>query len=147
MSDRRLATEADLIRHLEAPRVVPIRQIGPESLPNTDLWMFANRTKPEYTGPLTMAYIQAVVADVTKIPINDIRSPRRAAELVRARHIFYYAARNLTSRSFPEIGRITGGRDHSTVIHGIQKVDARRDFFEPHLSIVLQRCSIKKEAA
>jgi chromosomal replication initiator protein len=54
---------------------------------------------------------------------NDLLSPRRARNVVVPRQIGMYLAKKLTSRSLPEIGRRFGGRDHSTVLHAVRKID------------------------
>ena len=58
-----------------------------------------------------------------KIPRNEILSSRRSREVVRPRQIAMYLAKFLTSRSLPEIGRRFGGRDHTTVLHSVKKVE------------------------
>jgi chromosomal replication initiator protein len=54
---------------------------------------------------------------------NDLLSARRTRSIVRPRQIGMYLSKHLTERSLPEIGRQFGGRDHTTVIHAIRKVD------------------------
>ena len=51
-----------------------------------------------------------------------MHSARRSRIITRPRQIAMYLAKNLTTRSLPEIGRKFGGRDHTTVIHAIRKV-------------------------
>ncbi len=58
-----------------------------------------------------------------KVPRNDLLSSRRSREVVRPRQIAMYLAKSLTSRSLPEIGRRFGGRDHTTVLHSVRKVE------------------------
>jgi chromosomal replication initiator protein len=53
----------------------------------------------------------------------DILSQRRTADVVRPRQVAMYLAKTLTLRSFPEIGRRMGGRDHTTVLHGVRKIE------------------------
>jgi chromosomal replication initiator protein len=53
----------------------------------------------------------------------DLLSPRRARSIVRPRQIGMYLAKKLTSRSLPEIGKRFGGRDHSTVLHAVRKIE------------------------
>ena len=53
----------------------------------------------------------------------DILSPRRARSIVRPRQVGMYLAKKLTPRSLPEIGRRFGGRDHSTVLHAVRKIE------------------------
>ncbi len=54
---------------------------------------------------------------------TDLLSPRRARSIVIPRQVGMYLAKKMTSRSLPEIGRRFGGRDHSTVLHAVRKID------------------------
>jgi chromosomal replication initiator protein len=53
----------------------------------------------------------------------DILSPRRARAVARPRQAAMYLAKVLTEYSLPEIGRKFGGRDHTTIIHGVRKIE------------------------
>jgi chromosomal replication initiator protein len=68
--------------------------------------------------------IQRVVARQYNISRADLLCPRRTANVVRPRQLAMYLAKILTLRSFPEIGRHFGGRDHTTVLHAVRKIDA-----------------------
>jgi chromosomal replication initiator protein len=57
-----------------------------------------------------------------QMSLDDLISKRRNKEVVRARHIAIYLAREATSATLPQIGDALGGRDHSTVLHGYQKI-------------------------
>ena len=57
----------------------------------------------------------------------DLLSSRRTANVVRPRQIAMYLAKMLTPRSLPEIGRRFGGRDHTTVLHAVRKIEALVD--------------------
>lgn len=72
---------------------------------------------------LTIEAIQKQVADHFQIRLSDMSSARRARTVARPRQIAMYLAKQLTSRSLPEIGRAFGGRDHTTVIHAVRKVE------------------------
>jgi chromosomal replication initiator protein len=67
--------------------------------------------------------IQRKVAEHFGIKIADMHSSKRLRVIVRPRQIAMYLAKNMTPLSLPEIGRKFGGRDHTTVIHGVQKVE------------------------
>ena len=71
---------------------------------------------------ITIADIQRVIVDYYKISQKDLISARRAREVVRPRHVAMYLCKQLTTRSFLEIGRKFGGRDHSTVYHAVSRV-------------------------
>lgn len=66
--------------------------------------------------------IQRVVADYYQISVEDIKSKKRHASIAYPRQIAMYLTRKLTDESFPKIGIEFGGRDHSTVIHSVDKI-------------------------
>lgn len=66
--------------------------------------------------------IQSVVADFYEVRRLDILSPRRVATVVHPRQVAMYLAKELTLRSYPDIGRRFGGRDHTTVLHTYRKI-------------------------
>ena len=67
--------------------------------------------------------IQKRVAEHFNIRVSDMHSARRARSIARPRQVAMYLAKQLTSRSLPEIGRKFGGRDHTTVMHAVRKVE------------------------
>ena len=67
--------------------------------------------------------IQKLVASHFNVSRADILSSRRTAVVVKPRQIAMYLAKILTLRSLPEIGRRFGGRDHTTVLHAVRKID------------------------
>ena len=67
--------------------------------------------------------IQKVVARFYKITKDDMISARRTSNVVRPRQIAIYLAKILTLRSLPEIGRRFGGRDHTTILHAVRKIE------------------------
>ena len=71
--------------------------------------------------------IQRVVANHFDVPRNDLLSNRRTRKIVRPRQVAMYLAKQLTPRSLPEIGRRFGGRDHTTVLHAVRKVEAMKE--------------------
>ncbi|MDE2579490.1 MAG: chromosomal replication initiator protein DnaA [Hyphomicrobiales bacterium] len=67
--------------------------------------------------------IQKLVAGHYNVSRADLLSSRRTASVVRPRQIAMYLAKTLTLRSLPEIGRRFGGRDHTTVLHAVRKIE------------------------
>jgi chromosomal replication initiator protein len=67
--------------------------------------------------------ILRIVSRHYKVPRNELLSSRRSRDVVRPRQIAMYLAKSLTTRSLPEIGRRFGGRDHTTVLHSVRKVE------------------------
>ena len=64
-----------------------------------------------------------MVARVYNVSRADLLSSRRTANVVRPRQVAMYLAKILTLRSLPEIGRRFGGRDHTTVLHAVRKIE------------------------
>lgn len=76
---------------------------------------------------VTIDEIQKLVSEHFSLKPVDLISARRARAVARPRQIAMYLAKRLTTRSLPEIGRRFGGRDHSTVIHAVKRVEELRD--------------------
>jgi chromosomal replication initiator protein len=72
---------------------------------------------------VTVEEIQKRVAEHYNIRIADMSSARRARQVARPRQMAMYLSKALTSKSLPEIGRKFGGRDHTTVMHAVRKID------------------------
>jgi chromosomal replication initiator protein len=76
---------------------------------------------------ITIDEIQRKVAEHYNIKLSDMHSARRARNVARPRQIAMYLAKQLTARSLPEIGRKFGGRDHTTVMHAVRKIEELMD--------------------
>ena len=72
---------------------------------------------------ITIDEIQRKVAEHYNLKLTDMASPRRAREVARPRQVAMYLSKQLTPRSLPEIGRKFGGRDHTTVMHAVKKIE------------------------
>jgi chromosomal replication initiator protein len=72
--------------------------------------------------PITPQLILAATAETFGFSVEELRGPNRRRPLVIARQISMYVFRELTEFSYPAIGREFGGRDHSTVIHAVEKI-------------------------
>jgi len=75
---------------------------------------------------ITVDEIQKACAAHYRIDPSEMRSKRRARAVARPRQVAMYLAKKMTPRSLPEIGRIFGGRDHSTVIHAVRTIEGLR---------------------
>ena len=92
-------------------------QLAEEQL--TDI-LSANRRR------ITIDEIQRTVCQFYRVDRQEMSSKRRARAVVRPRQVAMYLAKVLTPRSYPEIGRKFGGRDHSTVIHAVRLIEELR---------------------
>ncbi len=72
---------------------------------------------------ITIDEIQRKVAEHYNIRLADMHSARRSRNVARPRQVAMFLAKQLTARSLPEIGRKFGGRDHTTVMHAVRKVE------------------------
>ncbi len=75
---------------------------------------------------VTVEEIQRKVAEFFGLKVADLHSPRRARNIARPRQIAMYLAKQLTTRSLPDIGRRFGNRDHTTVMHAVRKIEELR---------------------
>ena len=72
---------------------------------------------------ITIEEIQRKVSEYYNIRLSDILGPKRLRSFARPRQVAMYLCKQLTSRSLPEIGRRFGGRDHTTVMHGVRRIE------------------------
>jgi hypothetical protein len=82
-----------------------------------------NEIEPPGALRLGIEEIQAAVERHCKVDHVELISARRTASLVRPRQIAMFLCRNLTPNSLPVIGRKFGGRDHTTVLHAVRKIE------------------------
>ncbi|MEM8578120.1 MAG: chromosomal replication initiator protein DnaA [Pseudomonadota bacterium] len=72
---------------------------------------------------ITVEEIQRKVSEHYNIRLSDMIGPKRLRSYARPRQVAMYLCKHMTSRSLPEIGRRFGGRDHTTVIHGVRRIE------------------------
>ena len=75
---------------------------------------------------ITIEEIQRRVAEHYNIRLSDLVGPKRVRSYARPRQVAMFLCKQLTSRSLPEIGRRFGGRDHTTVMHGVKRIEELR---------------------
>ena len=75
---------------------------------------------------VTIEEIQKRVAEHYNVRVADMHSARRARAVARPRQVAMFLSKQLTTRSLPEIGRKFGGRDHTTVMHAVRKIEELR---------------------
>ena len=72
---------------------------------------------------ITIEDIQKKVAAHFNIKVSDMHSARRSVAIARPRQVAMYLSKKLTTKSLPEIGRKFGGKDHTTVMHAVKRID------------------------
>ena len=95
---------------------------GPLSMERIDQ-MLAHLVQSSEPKRVRIEDIQKIVGRHYNVSRNDLLSSRRTQVIVRPRQIAMYLAKTLTPRSLPEIGRRFGGRDHTTVLHAVRKIE------------------------
>ncbi|PIE08373.1 MAG: chromosomal replication initiator protein DnaA [Rhodobacterales bacterium] len=76
---------------------------------------------------VTVEEIQRKVAEHYNIRMSDMVGPKRQRAIARPRQVAMWLSKRLTTRSLPDIGRRFGGRDHTTVMHGVRRIDELRE--------------------
>lgn len=107
----------------DAPNIVP-RKYAIVKKPYERDWLIIEPTEDGETIRLpnyAWKRIMHEVAEKHRVTVGEIKSSNRAQHLVRARYEVFYRLRTETDMSLPAIGRRCGGRDHTTVLHGIRK--------------------------
>jgi chromosomal replication initiator protein len=101
-----------------------------------------------YQRAVTIEMVQAEVARQFGLHVNDLRGNRRTQDVAYARHIAMYLSRTLTEASLPQIGARFGGRHHTTVIHGVDKVERQlKDGHDPQLQDLVALISARLKTA
>lgn len=93
---------------------------NPITIANLNVWL-ADFLRA-YDKRVTIDEIKKKTADHFALKPSDLESPNRSRSIVRPRQIAMYLARLLTPRSYPEIGRRFGNRDHTTVMHAVDTI-------------------------
>jgi len=137
-----------------AEKVVPLQ---PKSAPKDNIivelcsptgivrrdWLLIYESKKPNT--VLVRDIIRVVADLSNLTANDIVSHRRDPKSCLARHVAMYLAKKLTVHSLPRIGKLMGGKDHTTVLHGIRRIQSMLDAGNESLSEFLSSAGAKLE--
>ena len=72
---------------------------------------------------MSITAIQKEVANYFNVKLSDLKSTKKQKSIVIPRQICMYLARHLTKMSYPEIGARLGGKDHSTIIYAVKKIE------------------------
>ena len=123
-----------LAKRIQRPVISPVENPKPAVKARLcgDQWVVHNGIKirpdwqlvEEFVGDVSQ--IKREVAAKYRVGINEIDSKRRHKRLVQARQEIFWRAKRETTASFPEIGRRVGGKDHTTVLHGVRRYEQWR---------------------
>jgi hypothetical protein len=108
-----------------APEIVPLAEPVAEIADDPDQPLILDDHRVR-AAPLYVTDIVTFTAAYFRIPMIEFMSVRRTHNLSYPRHICMWLSKELTPRSLPYIGKRIGGRDHTTVLHGIRKIESMR---------------------
>ena len=120
-----LATDATDARMLEGLLLRLVTMATTQNIPITKelAIKILGKAEEEKREHLHADDIIKVVCDFYRIKLTQLKGPKRDASLVRARQITMYLLKSKLGLNYAEIGNLLGGRDHTTIMHGVEKID------------------------
>ena len=125
------------IVNTDIPTIVPVQ--------HTIYYRAGEAPQPKIEWAPQYPAIRDIVRAVSKtygVSVHDINSHRRTMEIVLPRHVAMYLAKELTARSLPYIGRMMGGKDHTSVLHAIRRIRRQMET-DPELTARIEMLSQK----
>lgn len=122
-------------------------RLGPLEIRRTPIAEPVSLPVIEASSDDPIGIIQAAACRMYGVPLRDLVGPSRRVKIVHIRHMAMWAARECTSASLPKIGRRFGGRDHTTVLHAVRKIDALIATGETEFAAQVEALQIQVEAA
>jgi len=107
-------------------RTIPVRPIDLDVVDQDENAVVVHQSRTVIVGTAAVGLIIRTVARHYGVKVEEMKSHRRTAVLALPRHVAMYLAKEITTRSFPEIGCQFGDRDHTTIMYGAQKIAALR---------------------
>ena len=103
-------------------KLFAFKSLVQKDIPEKTFLKIIDPTKDKDSARLEPGQILSVVADHYKIGVRDLTGKRRNKDIVTARQVAMYLCRELIGSSYPQLGRVFGGKDHSTVMHSVNKI-------------------------
>lgn len=134
MASRALLLALRRLHYDHAPKEYKDRFLPAYPLPNIavapkptslflELWGEIEEAEDKVEEPVTVRRIKRAVCSYFKVTNIDLISARRTKDIVIPRQVAMYLCKHLTIHTWPQIGRAFGGRDHTTVIHAVERID------------------------
>ncbi|MDC0336205.1 DnaA/Hda family protein [Pseudodesulfovibrio sp.] len=108
-------------------KLFAFKELVKKDLSEKDFEHILANTEEKATDDLTPKKIMAVVSEHFNINIKDLTGSKRHQHIAQARQIAMYLCRQMLSTSYPSLGRSFGGKDHSTVLYSVKKIDQLQD--------------------
>lgn len=114
-------------RKTESPLPAPVPISKPEKVVTRELTPLEEIASPEILdgGSITIRQIQEIVAQRYKVGVDELKSNSHKAFIMLPRQIAYTLTRRLTTKALSTIAKAFGGRDHTTILSGIRKIERR----------------------
>ncbi|BAC89414.1 chromosomal replication initiator protein DnaA [Gloeobacter violaceus] len=133
------------IRELEGALIRAVAYVSISGLPMTVETISPILSPPRTRGEITDEAILELVCDELKVSAEDMRSDSRRRDISQARQLCMYLLRKYTDLSLPKIGQALGGKDHTTVLYAIDKIEQSK-IRDPEVQRLLQRLGNRLEA-
>lgn len=108
-------------------KLVAFRELVRKDLSKRDFEHILNNTEEKTTETLKSGHIITLVADHFGVSVTDIKGAKRHAHIAQARQVSMYLCKKLLPVSYPALGRVFGGKDHSTVLYSVKKMEQLRE--------------------
>lgn len=121
-----IAEKIQDVRNLEGTllRIVTQAQASEQEITTLYAQSVLNNKKIEQKGRLHPDDLIKNVCDFYSVKLTQLRGPKREASLVKARQVSMFLLKKHLNLTYVEIGNLLGGRDHTTIIHGVDKIEA-----------------------
>lgn len=108
-------------------KLFAFKELMHKDLSQKDFIHIFNNTEEQNTESLTPDAIIDMVAEYYNLSVREIKGSKRHAHISQARQVAMYLCRSLLSISFPTLGRVFGGKDHSTVLYSVKKIEQLKE--------------------
>ncbi|MGE4552601.1 MAG: DnaA/Hda family protein [Desulfovibrionaceae bacterium] len=108
-------------------KLFAFKELVKKDLSKKDFVHILNNTEEQSTESLTPDTVMGMVADYYNLSVRELKGNKRHAHIAQARQVAMYLCRSLLSVSFPALGRVFGGKDHSTVLYSVKKIEQLKE--------------------
>ncbi|MEF2146541.1 MAG: DnaA/Hda family protein [Desulfovibrionaceae bacterium] len=108
-------------------KLVAFRELVKKDISKRDFELILNNTEEKTADALQAENVISLVAEHFSVSAKEIRGSKRHAHIAQARQIAMYLCKTLLPVSYPALGRTFGGKDHSTVLYSVKKIEQLRD--------------------
>lgn len=135
------------IRELEGALIRAVAYVSISGLPMTVETISPILSSPRTRGEITDEAIFELVCEEMKVSLEELRGDSRRRDISQARQICMYLLRKYTQLSLPKIGQALGGKDHTTVLYAIEKIEAAKKADDSDFHRLLNRLGNRLEAS